>query len=82
MLICVSSNARSMAAVVSTSNRNSIMYLQYVIDGADNYMMCIVMPSVNMMMASSFTGKAGTRNFTIKTMAKIVEQSKGIVKSK
>jgi len=30
------------------------------------------------MLGSGVTGKAGTRNFTLKTMTKIVEQIKGI----
>jgi hypothetical protein len=67
--------------IISTSSRNSVMYFQYVIDGADNQAMCWVRPSTgSMMLASGITGKAGTRNFTIKTMMKIVEQSKGIKK--
>jgi hypothetical protein len=67
--------------VISSSNRNTVIYIQYVIDGIDNQAMCLVMPSTGgMMLAGSITGKAGNRNFTIKTMTKIVEQTKGIKK--
>jgi hypothetical protein len=67
-----------MPYVVSSSHSNSIMYLQYVIDGADNQMMCLVMPSTGgMMLAGSITGKAGNRNFTIKVMEKLLEQING-----
>jgi hypothetical protein len=64
--------------VMSTSHSNSVMYIQYVMDGADSQPMCLVKPSTGgMMLASGITGKAGTRNFTMKTMMKIVEQAKG-----
>jgi hypothetical protein len=64
--------------VISGSNSNSVMYLQFVIDAKDNQAVCLVKPSTgSMMLASGVTGKAGTRNFTIKTMTKIVEQIKG-----
>lgn len=64
--------------VVSGGTRNTIMYFQYVMDAADNQTMCLVRPSTGgMMLAGSVTGKAGNRNFTIKVITKIVEQSKG-----
>lgn len=67
--------------VMSTSHSNSVLYFQYVMDGADSQPMCVVKPSTgSMMLAGSVTGKAGTRNFTIKTIGKIVDQSKGIRK--
>ena len=67
--------------VVSSSHSNSVIYLQYVIDGTDNQTMALVKPSTgSMMLAGSITGKAGNRNFTIKVISKIVEQSKGIMK--
>ncbi len=67
--------------VVSTSNANSVMYFQYVIDASDNQAMCFVKPSGgSMMLAGSVGGKAGNRNFTIKIMEKIVEQIKGTSK--
>jgi hypothetical protein len=67
--------------VISGSNRNSILYFQYVLDGADSQTMCAVRPSSGgMMLAGGITGKAGNRNFTIKNITKIVEQSKGIKK--
>lgn len=65
--------------VVSSSSRNFMIYLQYVMDATDSQPMCMVKPGGgSMMLAGSVTGKAGTRNFTIKTLTKILEQVKGI----
>lgn len=67
--------------VISHSSSNSFLYFQYVIDAVDNQTICLVMPSTgSMMLATGVTGKAGTRNFTMKTMTKIVEQIKGVKK--
>jgi hypothetical protein len=64
--------------VISSSNRNTVMYLQFVIDASDSQPVCVVKPSTgSMMVGGGITGKAGTRNFTIKTVEKIVEQIKG-----
>jgi hypothetical protein len=64
--------------VMSTSHANYILYFQYAMDGADSQPMAFVRPSTGAMMAAgSLTGKAGNRNFTIKVITKIVEQTKG-----
>lgn len=64
--------------VMSSSHANYVLYFQFVMDGADSQPMCLVRPSTGAMMAAgSLTGKAGNRNFTIKVISKIVEQSKG-----
>jgi hypothetical protein len=64
--------------VVSGGQRNSVIYIQYVMDGADSQPMCFVRPSMGSMMAAGSIGtKAGKRNFTIKIMEKVVEQVKG-----
>ncbi len=64
--------------VVSSSRSNSIMYFQYVFNGGDSKMMAMVKPSGgSMMAASSFTGKAGNRNFTIKVLNKLLDQIQG-----
>ena len=64
--------------VVSSSQRNSVVYFQYVMDGTDSQAMCFVRPSTGgMMLAGGVTGKAGNRNFTIKIITKVVEQIKG-----
>lgn len=63
--------------VISGSRSNSVMYFQFVMDGADSQAMCVVRPSTgSMMLAGGLTGKAGNRNFTIKVMEKIMEQVK------
>jgi len=65
--------------VMSTGSSNSVIYVQMVLDAQDSQAMALVKPSTgSMMLAGNVTGKAGTRNFTIKTMQKIVEQIKGI----
>ncbi len=64
--------------VMSSSRANYVLYFQYVMDGADSQPICFVKPSAGAMMAAgSITGKAGARNFTIKVITKMVEQSKG-----
>jgi len=68
-----------MPIVISTSRSNTVMYIQMVMDAKDSGPMAVVKPSTgSMMLGSGVTGKAGTRNFTLKTMTKIVEQIKGI----
>lgn len=70
--------AVEMPYVVSTSHSNSMLYLQYVIDATDCQPVILVMPSTGAsMLGASVTGRAGTRNFTEKTLAKIVDQIKG-----
>ncbi|MDJ1504839.1 hypothetical protein [Xanthocytophaga agilis] len=64
--------------VMSTSRSTFVVYTQYVMDGKDSQPIVFIKPNYGgMMLASSFTGKAGTRNFTIKTLNKIVEQVQG-----
>jgi hypothetical protein len=64
--------------IISGSRGNTIVYMQFVIDATDNQPICVVRPSNgSMMLGGSVTGKAGTRNFTIKTMDKIVAQIRG-----
>jgi hypothetical protein len=64
--------------VISGSHKNSVLYFQFVMDGADSQALCVVRPSTgSMMLAGGLTGKAGNRNFTIKVMEKVVEQVQG-----
>jgi len=61
--------------ILSTSSTNSVVYFQYVIDGADSQPICLIRPSTgSMMLASRFT--TGKRNFTPKILEKIVDQVK------
>jgi hypothetical protein len=59
--------------VVSTSRANSIIYFQYVMDGADSQALCVVAPpgKIGIMVAGR------NKNFNIRTLAKITEQVKG-----
>lgn len=71
--------AVEMPNVVSGSRSNMIIYFQMVLDAQDSQAMALVRPSGGgMMLAGGITGKAGTRNFTSKTIEKIVEQIKGV----
>lgn len=67
-----------MPYVMSTGTSNSVMYMQFVIDGADSQTVCLVMPNMGgRMLGGSVTGKSGNRNFTIKVIGKILDQIKG-----
>ncbi|PGH39858.1 MAG: hypothetical protein CRN43_06545 [Candidatus Nephrothrix sp. EaCA] len=66
-----------MPVIISQSNRDIIIYMQYVFDAADAEPMAIVKPSTGSLMALSIINKAGSRNFTTKTAQKIVAQIKG-----
>jgi hypothetical protein len=57
--------------VISTSQANTVVYHQFVMDGADSRPMCAVISQ------GIQIGGGKKRNFTPKTIAKIVEQIKG-----
>lgn len=64
--------------IISGSRGNMVIYSQIILDATDSQAMAVVRPGGGgMMLAGGVTGKAGTRNFTIKTLDKIVAQING-----
>lgn len=62
---------------VDPNSKGTTLYIQYVMDAADNRPMAFVIPGTNKPRVSLVTFNTGSRNFTSKTLTKIAEQIQG-----
>jgi hypothetical protein len=63
--------------VMSTSRNNTVVFIKYIIDAADNMPMSFIRPKMgSMMLAGSVGVNSGSRNFTVKSFEEIMDQYK------
>ena len=69
--------------VLSTSQRNSVLFIKYLIDATDNMPMAFIRPKMGSIMLANGVGtNAGSRNFTVKSFEDFMEQYNDAKKKK